>query len=88
VSTVTVDEEAQRIGANIRAARLGVGITNQAVLATRVNARLGTKFRFSHVSRWENGRIPSRKTLGAIADICGVTRGWLYDEHSDPRDAA
>jgi helix-turn-helix protein len=83
VNASAIDDR-QLIGANIRIARRLAGGVGQRALAAGVNQRLGTKFTFMDVSRWENGhRLPSLQTMQAVAVVLGRSRGWFYDEHPE-----
>ena len=70
------------IAANIRAARLDAGLT-QEQLAAVVGVRR------TRINDWENGRHePSRKHITELCAALGRTRGWLVDPHprNNPED--
>ena len=74
MSIVTTEDDRKLIGANIRRAREDADRISQINLAIELNQQLGTKFKDTDVSRWENGhRSPSRATMRAIAEILGVS---------------
>lgn len=78
----TADSLKQRVGANIRTARLGQGLT-QSQLANRVEVNSG-----QIVSDWERGiAAPSPTNFAALAMELGRDIGWFYTDHS-PAEAA
>jgi len=74
---------AQQVGARIKAARDYAGVT-QSALASRM-AALGISLSAPEISRIENGQTepPGRKQLDGIAEVLGVSRGFL-EEPSPP----
>jgi transcriptional regulator with XRE-family HTH domain len=70
------------VGRNIARARLEAGLS-QGQLAERIGR--GPEHR-AEVSTWERGRrLPSHKTLIAIAEVLRGTRdiGWFYSDDGD-----
>lgn len=66
----------QRLGTNIRAARLSAGL-KQRELAGLAGVDVIT------VSRWERGaHSPSEANLAAMAGALGRDIGWFYVDHS------
>ncbi len=71
------------VGANIRAARDGAGLT-QRELGALVNGMESI-----NVSRWERGQvIPSATSMVALADALNRDVGWFYTDHEPQEKAA
>lgn len=73
-------EQAERLGKNIRRARLAAGL-NQRELADK----LGPATSNQHVSNWERAvNKPSERNLGRIAEALSKPIAWFYEDHEQP----
>jgi DNA-binding transcriptional regulator YiaG len=78
-ATAPRDLRRRTIGRNIRYLRMQRGLRQDAFARL-----LGVTWK--RVSDWEVGRHePNAEHMETIARFCGVTVGWLTDEHEETR---
>jgi transcriptional regulator with XRE-family HTH domain len=80
---VPVDDEADElrrvIGANVRLARRGAGMSQEDLIEA-----VDGLFVRQQLSTWENGhKQPRETTLARIGSVTGRSLAWFYEPHDD-----
>lgn len=69
-------------GTNLKKYRKAKGLT-QEQLASEINSLIGTQYKKSSVSSWENNVSPSIEVIEAIAEILDIPEQFLFNDSND-----